>query len=252
MMGQTALRLSRKILISLLLIAAPLLAQSNGNMLFMAPAASGGGGGTVSFEATSASPGTGTFNTSVSTSITLGGASSTRAVMVGLALNVVSTSGITVTVGGQSATLVAGTDTGSSNADVRTLIFCVPTALTGAQTVLATWTGSSAAVIGAISATGVDQGIPCNNGNFIFTTNPSTTDSLMVSSNNGDLTSTVVGVTVLNDPSTNQTSEWSATATSNIFSSQDIGPGTGATTHTWSNGSGLNILALSGANFKHA
>lgn len=208
------------------------------------PATSSG----IVFETASPTPGTGTFNSSITTGITLGGTSSTRAVMIGLSFNITSITGIAVDVGGNTATLVSGTDTTTSSSNARTMIYCVHTALTGAQTVTASWTGDSGVGISAISATGTNVSTPCGNGTDFTQDSPATSFGVTVTSSAGQLTSSFIASNVT--PTTNRTLETTSSSWSGVINQQDIGPGTGTTTHTWSLGGGISWVALSGANFQ--
>ncbi len=69
----------------------------------------------------------------------------------------------------------------------RNMIYCAATgSATGAQTVSVSWTGSSNASAGMVSASGVDQATLCNNGTTSSTT--SATISTSITSSSGDLT----------------------------------------------------------------
>jgi len=191
-----------------------------------------------------------TAGTSASFSITLGGTSSTRAVMVGLTFYQNTASGITVTVGGNSASLISGTDTGTTYTR-RSMLYGLPTSLTGAQTVAISWTTNEFGAFGAISATGVNQATPFNNGTFTGHNGSASTASLTITGRSGDLTSTVLCASPGTlTPSSNQTEEWSdEESPTGIIGAGDVGPGTGTTNHTWS--ASYTYYALSGANFCH-
>src|SRR5262245_61562766 len=114
----------------------------------------------VAFEATATDTANGT---SKSFSITLGGSSSTRAVMVGFS-GFTNTTGMSGTIGGESLSIISGTDGGAT---IGTVLLGKATSLTGSQTISMSWTTSQSCVLGAISATGVDQTTPFNNGTTV-------------------------------------------------------------------------------------
>jgi hypothetical protein len=203
----------------------------------------------VSYEA-SAHMHLSTAGTSASFSITLGGTSSTRAVLVGLTFYQNSASGITVTVGGNSAPLISGTDTGTTYTHPRSMLYGLATSLTGAQTVAISWTTTEYGDFGAISATGVNQSTPFNNGTFTGSNSSASSANLTITSRDGDLTSTVLcAAPGTLTPSSNQTEKWSDSEGSGTMGAGDVGPGTGTTTHTWT--ASFTGYALSGANFCH-
>jgi hypothetical protein len=109
------------------------------------------------------------------------------------------------------------------------------------------WTTSSfAVVLGVMTATGVDQATPVNNGTFA--SGSSTTASVAITSTNGDLTlDTVAAFYPLSAPT--QTSRWNDNSGSNMTGAGSTGPGTGTATHTWTLSSSFD-WASSGANFK--
>jgi hypothetical protein len=215
--------------------------------------AGAGGGTTVAYEAENSA--FLNFGTSCTFSITLGGASTTRAVAAMLYVNGSGGPGAftTLTVGSSTLTLVSGTSQSVSND--YSYIFAGTTSLTGAQTVTITWTTAQYAICGAISATGVNQTTPVINGTGnCGTASPALSQS--ITSSSGDLTFSVFGysgggVTA----TTNQAQKWENDGTShsvNDFAYGDIGPGTGTTTHTWTLSSSGYSACISGADFEHA
>lgn len=203
----------------------------------------------VSYEA-SAHTHLSTAGTSASFSITLGGTSSTRAVLVGLTFYQNTASGITVTVGGNSASLISGTDTGNTYSR-RSMLYGLPTSLTGAQTVAISWTTNEYGAFGAISATAVNQSTPFANGTFAGSNSSASSASLTITSGGGDLTSTVLCATPGTlTPSSNQAEKWSdEESPTGIIGAGDVGIGTGTATHTWT--ASFTGYALSGASFCH-
>jgi hypothetical protein len=105
--------------------------------------------------------------------------------------------------------------------------------------------------VGVITVSGADQTTPCTNGTFAAANNASAqTTSVTIASNPGDLTASV-GFTaaVWVTPFTNQTLKWGIDSGA---TGGDIGPGTGVTTHTWTDQFAGESHAVSGANFKAA
>ncbi len=111
------------------------------------------------------------------------------------------------------------------------------------------WTTGMNADVGVITVSGADQTTPCTNGTFAANNSaPATTTSVTITSNPGDLTASV-GYTedTWVTPLTNQTLKWGVD--SNVTGG-DIGPGTGTTTHTWTDQYFFQTHAVSGANFR--
>ena len=138
---------------------------------------------------------------------------------------------ITASLGGVSGTLIPGTDSGTT-AEIRTMIFQVINPPSGSQTATVSWTPSMHADVGVITVSGADQTTPVTNGAFAATNSAAApTTSVTIVSNPGDLTASV-GLTANTwlTPFTNQTLKWGIDAQ---VAGGDIGPGTGTTTHTW-------------------
>src|SRR6266487_3855693 len=132
-----------------------------------------------------------------------------------------------------------------------TLIFQVINPPSGAQTATVSWTTSMGADVGVITVSGADQTTPCTNGRFAASNStPGPSTSVTIASNAGDLTASV-GFTGGNwvAPFTDQTLKWGIDPSA---AGGDIGPGTGATTHTWTDQFYFQIHTVSGANFKSA
>jgi hypothetical protein len=193
------------------------------------------------------------YGTGGTYSITLGGASSNRAVLIAVNMAATSLTDITVTVGGQSAAFISGTDSGAF-AD-RTVLYGLTTSLTGAQTVAVSWSGgSSTATSGAISATGVNQTTPFAHGIAAHTYISSGPISLTVTSVGGNLTATSIAVQSTGGTvtaSTNESLKWTDAIPSNANAYGDVGPGTGTTTHTWTLSGSALTTNISGADFVH-
>lgn len=186
--------------------------------------------------------------TSITTPVFTVGTGTKRAAMIMVAMDSNNATNLTATLGGVQATLVPGTDTGTT-AGSRTVIFCVLNPPAGAQTATASWTTSMNADVGVITVSGADQTTPCTNGaNSASNAQPTPTGSVTVTSTSGDLTASVAatGGTWVS-PFTNQILKWGVDSGE---TGGDIGPGTGTTTHTWSDTWSWQIHAISGANFK--
>jgi hypothetical protein len=212
----------------------------------------------VSYAGTASSCTSTSAGTSIpSCSFTLPGGTTNGAVAVSLTFVTTSITGVTVTVGGVSASLVASTDTGSSppaGTRYRNMIYCAATgSATGAQTVSVSWTGSSNASAGMVGASGVDQATPCNNGTTSSTT--SATISTSITSSSGDLTFDWVSDGsgsngYPNTPTQTQRLQFQD-GSFNAALGESTGPGTGTATHQWTVNTSSGALQ-SGANFKSA
>jgi hypothetical protein len=105
--------------------------------------------------------------------------------------------------------------------------------------------------VGVITVSGADQTTPCTNGTFSANNSaPTVTTSVTIPSNAGDLTASI-GYTANQwvSPYTNQLLKWGIDGSA---AGGDIGPGTGSTTHTWTDQFANTTRAVSGANFKAA
>lgn len=176
-------------------------------------------------------------------------------VVVGLAFYVGGggVSGISVTVGGVSATLLSGSDSGTSNVGQRTLIYYLATgSTTGSVAVVVSWTFATQLAWGATSFSGADQTTSCQNGNA--SQNYSSSPSLTVSSATNDISYAVMGAVgnnVISSPS--NTSAWNAYGITTSGAAQ-YASGASSTTYTWSIGginrnwamSGCDIIVASG------
>jgi len=173
-----------------------------------------------------------------------------NAAMIMVAMSANNATNVTASLGGVSGTLIPGTNSGTT-ATIRTLIFQVINPPSGSQTATVSWTNSMNADVGVITVSGADQTTPCTNGTFaVDNADPLATESVTIISNPGDLTASV-GLT-LNQwvtPFTNQTLKWGVDSS---VVGGDIGPGTGTTTHTWTDQWPNGTHSVSGANFKSA
>jgi|SRR6267142_4751361 len=171
-----------------------------------------------------------------------------RAGVLGLSVSNGNISGLNGNIGGVSPTPITNADSGG--AGQRAIMQQVKNPPSGGQTASMSWTTSSDASLGVVTASGVDQTTPLINGNFANGT--SATTSVTITSNNGDLTVDTVEVAqqaTLTAPT--QTQRWNViSGSTNQTGAGSTGPGTGTTTHQWTN---LNATWASvGANFKAA
>lgn len=188
-------------------------------------------------------------NTSSTTSIpnfTVSLTGSNGAVAVTLCMGINNATGISVTIGGVSASLISGSDTGTAQS-YRALTYGLATGSTsGSQTVSISWTTACWAAASAVAATSVDQTTPFNNGTFNSSgTGP--TASVTITSSTGDLTFGAVACesgTTPTAPTQTQVHADNAGFQVGIGSSRAAGAATVA--HQWSTGSGW---LFSGVNF---
>lgn len=220
------------------------------------PVSSGGGGGsTVVFDAIS-NNGTSSAGTSIPNfTHTIGASLSNVVCAIGLTFSINSVTGITITVGGTSASLVSGTDSGTTFG-YRQMIFAIAKgSASGAQTISVSWTGSCAACAGVISVSGGDQTTPMNNGSFtsVFQGAGGGNISSSITSNLNDLTfDWVANSSAVYLTANTQTKKHEFAAPDFQTRGQSsIGSGTGTTTHQWTD-QAFKESMQSSANFKHA
>jgi len=173
-----------------------------------------------------------------------------RAAMIMVAMSANTATNITASLGGVAGTLIPGTDSGTTST-VRTMIFQVINPHSGAQTATVSWTTSMSADVGVIAVSGANQSSPTNHGTFSASkSSPTAGTSVTITGNPGDLTASI-GYTGDNwkSPYTNQTLKWGLDSG---VAGGDIGPGTGTTTHTWTDTYAGQTVAVAGANFSAA
>jgi len=217
---------------------------------------------TLSLAVASGSAVTVTYDNKVSSGIQYGvstvttpaftiGSGSNRAAMIMVSMSGNKATSITAGLGGVSGTVIPGTDSGTT-ASVRTLIFQVINPPSGPQTATVSWTNGALNVdVGVMTVSGADQITPCTNGTFAASSStPVATTSVTITSAPGDLTASV-GLTTdaWVTPFTNQTLKWGVDSAE---TGGDIGPGTGTTTHTWTDRYAFQSHAVSAANFRAA
>ena len=145
-----------------------------------------------------------------------------------------------MTLAGQTGTQISGATLIWNVAGSRMLLFGAAAPNTGSQTVSASWTTSAAASLGGITAIGVDQTTPFNNGTAAEGDSPA---SLAITSAAGDLTfSLASNSNVSTTHTTNQTVRLTD------FGKVDTGPGTANPTHTWTED--FTSIGIVGANFQ--
>jgi hypothetical protein len=178
------------------------------------------------------------------------------AVSVGISFDVNTVSAVSVTIGGVSASLISGTDSGTTQSTCRSMIFGLATgSTTGSQAIVITWTGAADAVAGAVSAGGVNQSTPFQHGTFSDGQDNGSgggDPSLTITSATGDMTLDNVADGAGAVPTApTQTSRY---ATRDGGFQVGIGGSTAAgaatVTHAWTVGS-FATWTQSGADFKH-
>jgi hypothetical protein len=185
--------------------------------------------------------------TSVTTPAVVVGTGANRAAMIMVAMSANNATNITASLGGVAATLIPGTDSGTT-APIRTLIFQVINPPSGSQTARVSWTTPMHAEVGVLTVTGANQTTPTSNGQFTaFNASPSVATSVTIPSNPGDLTASVAFTTnQWISPATNQTFAWGPSSSP---AQGDRGSGAGTTTHTWTDLYVGIPHSVSGANF---
>jgi hypothetical protein len=186
--------------------------------------------------------------TSASTPAFTIGSGANRAAMIMVSMSANNATGMTASLGGVPATLVPGTDSGTT-ASVRTMIFQVINPPSGSQTATVSWTTSMHVVVSVMTVAAANQTTPVTNGTFVaVNTAPSSATSLAIASTPGDLTASVAYTTdAWVTPYTNQTLTWGPASGA---TAGDRGAGTGTTTHTWTDAWAFQTISISGANFK--
>lgn len=205
------------------------------------------GWGAVAYDATANGQRTTADVTIADFTLTIGSITN-GAVGVGLVFSANTATGITVTIGGVSATLVSGSDSGTARAS-RSMIYALATgSTTGAQTVSIAWTGAMRAAAAAVSMSGVNQSTPTANGTFASGT--PTPSSVTVTSATGNLTLEASSFVSGNAPtSPTQTSVYAANPGSQVGIGVSRADGGATVVHGWSNtgsawtASGVDLVA---------
>jgi hypothetical protein len=150
---------------------------------------------------------------------------------------------ITMSLGGVAATELASSHAINGGNGEEASFWSVIAPPSGSQTATASWTTAAFASLVPVTASGVDQTNPLNNGTVV--NSGSSPISIVINSNNGDLTVSQVGTT---GPSTTTTSN--QTKRFSGYGSVDTGTGAaGPITHTWT---GADVTVLAGANLQQA
>jgi hypothetical protein len=160
------------------------------------------------------------------------GAGSDRAAIVGLC-HFGAVTNISCSVGGVAGTLIANTT--RNNGSVFLTLWAVIAPSSGSQTATASWTTAVSASLSVITATGVHQTTPTRNG---ISASGSSPQSVNVTSPNGDLSVSMSGNDLaVTTQTTNQTQK------TTTFGCMDVGPGTGNTTHTWTQAGSAEVVS---------
>src|SRR3954463_1456168 len=176
------------------------------------------------------------------------GGASKRVLVVGLAFGQGAPTGVTVTFGGVALTLASGTSV--TNGTAHTEIWYLTAPVTGAASIVATWTGSHSVVMGATAFNGADQTTPVTNG--ITATGSSTTPSVTITSASGDMTLNTAATLSATSPflsAPTRTQQWLDTTQAAIRSGGSTAAGAATVTHAWTAGSAL-AWTSSGVNIK--
>lgn len=184
------------------------------------------------------------------TSLTTGAftiSGSNRAAWVGFTLASNSATVSSVSCGGQSCSLVSGADT-STAVPHRSRGYGCAAPATGSQTASVTVSPATDIGITAITATGCDQTTPLNNGNQNTHASGAggSTVAVTITSTSGDLTVTHS----YSDDNMTGTDQTLHPTPINANWNGDIGPGTGNTTHTWTDQNPSQEMLVVGANFQ--
>lgn len=168
-------------------------------------------------------------------------AGTNRAAVIGIGMTPRTISAVSCACGGVSGTAIASATGSNVVADLNAQCWQVIAPATGTQTATASWTTAASGSVEVTTFQGVDQTTPCTNGTG--STGGASPQSLAVTSTSGDLTTTCAMTDRFDSAqTTNQTRKNAG------FASTDIGPGTGNTTHTWTEAGAF--FALAGANVK--
>ena len=227
-----------KILLTVIIFIGVSFGQSftGGDSVFSGKAILGGGivaGTPVAFDAV-AHGSTSAAGTSIpSFNLTIGSITN-GAVVCYVSFTIQTTTGIGVTVGGVSATLISGTDSTTTGATYRNMMFGLATgSTTGVQAIAVTWTGSSDASAACASFSGTLQAGPFAHGNASH--GASTPASITITSATNDLTLGGVSDESGATPTApTQTSRWAfRSADFQIGSGGSTAPGAATVTHQW-------------------
>lgn len=173
-------------------------------------------------------------------------ASGNRAAILGLTVDSGSSTTFTGSVGGVSGALITGTNGSTPTGGYQGMLFGVIAPPSGSQTATMSWTGAANAVLGVVTAWGVNQSTAFNGGTKA--TGTTGTASVAVTSTVGSLTMDNV-VNDVSVASPTQIQRWNASAASSIFAGGSTGLGAGTTTHQWTVNANARGWLSSGANF---
>lgn len=166
--------------------------------------------------------------------LTIGGGVSNGAVVVWFAWGESGApTGITITVGGNTASAIPGTQ--ASNSDlVGTEMFGLATGSdTGAQTISVSWTGTNSCTAVAVNLSGVDQTTPFQNGAAVGYDYGETAASLTITSATNNMTlDGVTDRTATTPTGPSQTSRWAFAENSN-GSAGSTAAGAASNDHDW-------------------
>ena len=166
----------------------------------------------------------------------LGETSANRAALVSVYHSGNSATGISVTVGGVSGSLVSGTDSGTAQTP-RTFQFIVINPPSGSQTATCSWTGNQDAYLICVVYNDCDQTTPAING--AFTSGATGAPSLTPTAGAGSASVVCLAAGNTNNPT--QTTIGSVlTGTTQDFTATR---GNAGATHSWDNGFGTYVAS---------
>jgi len=181
--------------------------------------------------------------TSVTFNLVIGGGVTNGAVLVMIGFNTTEGTSVSVTVGGSSATEVSGAY--SSVGFVFSRMFAIATgSSTGTKSVVASWTGTTAASVIAMSASGVDQTTPANNGKEQVGMWFGDAPSFAITSASSDLS---VDCVLAYTGGASGNTQTILTAAAELFASRATTPASSVThswtANAWQSHSGCNLVA---------
>ncbi|MGH9144342.1 MAG: C25 family cysteine peptidase [Vicinamibacterales bacterium] len=178
------------------------------------------------------------------------GGASKRVLVVGLTFGQGAPTGVGVTCGGVALTLASGTSATNGNAHTEIWYLTAPTS--GSADIVATWTGSHAVVMGAVSFNGADQTTPLVNGTTATGTSKSI--ALTITSAAGDMTLDTVSTLSVTSPylsAPTRTQQWLDTTQASVKGGGSSADGAATVAHGWTAGSAVAWTA-SGVDIKAA
>lgn len=177
------------------------------------------------------------------------GSGANRAIIIGCSWSSKAITGEAVTVGGTNAPAISGTKITNASNNGMTEMFALAAPTSGTQSVAVSWTNAAVSVCGAVSATGVDQATPANNGTG-GSSAANASPSVSITSSLYDLPIAVVNIeSGAAATGASAAEKWNIRQSFTVGGAGEIGTTTGTQTLSWSIAS--SAYEISGANFKH-